>query len=240
MLSELGNPIPIYEIDKLPGSVSSFLNDLDPVQRAKVLSRIKTAKNYSRERRVLFEKYFDELPQHIREGLKKGKLRLSDHTIYAIKQVKEKSIQIFEKNDEIITGICNIKGAELPKNMVMLVCDLRVMAGISLSDKNEDISISSFDNIRRHPVLLSGEYSIKVNSRSVTNGNEPLRNFLFQGRNENESILLDLHNPFLIPDEKPISFEINLGSLKKLEPLTFFWVGLEGVCTIENNPSKAD
>ena len=54
------------------------------------------------------EKFFGELPAHIKEGLVRGELRLADSTIYSIKPVTSKTIKMFETQDDKQTGVRSI------------------------------------------------------------------------------------------------------------------------------------
>src|SRR5919202_636579 len=95
-----------------------YLNDLNPVARAKAVSKITKRHIPSQGSRAEFEKFFVELPPHIKDQLRQGKLRLADHLVYTIKPVNgAKTIKMFESQDVKEVGLRNISNAKLPKNM---------------------------------------------------------------------------------------------------------------------------
>ncbi len=84
----------------------------------------------SKGSRAEMEKHFKELPAHIREGLKKGELRLADTVIYSIKPALQTTIKMFETQDVQEIGLRNISNAKLPKNQALLVSGIILLAGV--------------------------------------------------------------------------------------------------------------
>src|SRR5687767_4084742 len=97
MKSEYSNAGELLGFDGEDPAFYSFLSGLDAITRAQVLR--KTAKKVipSAGSRAEMEKFFGELPKHIKDQLLSGKLRLADHLIYSIKPIQgAKTIKLFE------------------------------------------------------------------------------------------------------------------------------------------------
>ena len=76
------------------GELLGALRRMNPIQRIKTISKLSNTGSASRGSRAEMEKFFGELPPHIKEGLVKGELRLADSTIYSIKPVTSKTIKM--------------------------------------------------------------------------------------------------------------------------------------------------
>ncbi|MGH2639515.1 MAG: hypothetical protein ACRDF4_09590, partial [Rhabdochlamydiaceae bacterium] len=61
--------------EELVGEVMGALRRMNPLKRARAMQRLAHPGHPSRGSRAEMEKFFSELPAHIREGLKKGELR---------------------------------------------------------------------------------------------------------------------------------------------------------------------
>ena len=89
MESEYTNPTELLGLNgEMDTELMGYLNALNPVQRAKAMSKIVKRHIPSQGSRAEFEKFFVELPKHIKEQLLQGKLRLADQLIYTIKPIK--------------------------------------------------------------------------------------------------------------------------------------------------------
>ena len=97
MESEYTNPTELLGLNgEMDTELLGYLNALNPVQRAKAMSKIVKRHIPSQGSRAEFEKFFVELPKHIKVQLLQGKLRLADQLIYTIKPIKgAKTIKMF-------------------------------------------------------------------------------------------------------------------------------------------------
>jgi hypothetical protein len=135
MESEYTNPTELLGLNgEMDTELLGYLNALNPVQRAKAMSKIVKRHIPSQGSRAEFEKFFVELPKHIKEQLLQGKLRLADQLIYTIKPIKgAKTIKMFESQDVKEVNLRNISNAKLPKNMALLVSGIYLLHGIATS-----------------------------------------------------------------------------------------------------------
>lgn len=209
----------------------SQLADMDPVRRAMILKKL-TKSNPSKGSRAEFEKFFPQLPNHIKEQLLKGALRLSDGVIYSMKTIASKTIKMFEPQDEKAVGIRNIANAKLPKNMVFVVSGILLLAGVSADAKDvEKFKATSFKSISQIPAMVNGEFSLKANRKYFIP--EGTSNRLFDTDNNNMTNLgyFKLSNPRPIMDEELLEFTIELGTMEGIDPNTVVYVGLVGTGT---------
>src|SRR4051812_7898328 len=97
MESEYTNPVDLMGLSGEESmELMGKLNRLDPITKAKTLARITPKHIPSQGSRAEFEKFFKELPKHIKDQLREGKLRLADHLVYTIKPVNSaKTIKMF-------------------------------------------------------------------------------------------------------------------------------------------------
>ena len=99
--SEYTNAVDLLGLDgDTSEELLGYLGRLNPLARARAVNKL-TKKNIpSQGSRAEFEKFFNELPAHIKEQLLQGRLRLADHVVYSIKPVNaSKTIKIFESQD---------------------------------------------------------------------------------------------------------------------------------------------
>ena len=114
--SEYNNAGELYGIDAV--QMSRIAQSATPVEKAQIVKKIAQQGQIqaSRGSRKDFEKHFGMLPKHIKDELAKGNLRLSDYTIYSIKQINSKTVKMFEPQDDKEVGVRNVANAKLPKN----------------------------------------------------------------------------------------------------------------------------
>jgi hypothetical protein len=113
--SEYNNSGDLIGVEGL-GEVIAQLSKADPVTKQKVINRLAKPPAPSQGSRAEMEKHFSELPDHIREGLLRGSLRLADVVIYTVKPVNgSKTIKMFEPQDAKEVGLRNIDRGRLPK-----------------------------------------------------------------------------------------------------------------------------
>jgi hypothetical protein len=233
MESEYTNPTELLGLNgEMDTELLGYLNALNPVQRAKAMSKIVKRHIPSQGSRAEFEKFFVELPKHIKEQLLQGKLRLADQLIYTIKPIKgAKTIKMFESQDVKEVNLRNISNAKLPKNMALLVSGIYLLHGVADSMDIDDIKTTKFDSIENIGALANGEFKLKANKKQLVSDTSN-RKFVTTQFDMVPKSFYKLANPRLIHDDVDIEFEIELGTIKGLDANSVLYVGLEGTATI--------
>ena len=233
MESEYTNPTELLGLNgEMDTELMGYLNALNPVQRAKAMSKIVKRHIPSQGSRAEFEKFFVELPKHIKEQLLQGKLRLADQLIYTIKPIKgAKTIKMFESQDVKEVNLRNISNAKLPKNMALLVSGIYLLHGVADSLDIDDIKTTKFDSIEDIGALANGEFKLKANKKQLVSDTSN-RKFVTTQFDMVPKSFYKLANPRLIHDDVDIEFEIELGTIKGLDANSVLYVGLEGTATI--------
>lgn len=231
--SEYENPTDLMGLSgEMDTELLGYLNALNPIQRAKAVSKLVKKPIPSRGSRAEFEKFFKELPQHIKEQLLQGKLRLADHLIYSIKPVNSaKTIKMFESQDVKEVNLRNISNGKLPKNMALLVSGIYLLQGQAASLSVDDVKVTPFDSIESVAALANGEFKLKANKKQLVSDISN-RKFVTGGFDMVPKGYYKLSNPRLIHDDIDIEFEIELGTVSGINANTVLYVGLEGTATI--------
>jgi len=233
MESEYTNPTELLGLNgEMDTELLGYLNALNPVQRAKAMSKVVKRHIPSQGSRAEFEKFFVELPKHIKEQLLQGKLRLADQLIYTIKPIKgAKTIKMFESQDVKEVNLRNISNAKLPKNMALLVSGIYLLHGVADSLDIDDVKTTKFDTIENIGALANGEFKLKANKKQLVSDTSN-RKFVTTQFDMVPKSFYKLANPRLIHDDVDIEFEIELGTIKGLDANSVLYVGLEGTATI--------
>jgi len=233
MESEYTNPTELLGLNgEMDTELLGYLNALNPLQRVKAMSKITKRHIPSQGSRAEFEKFFVELPKHIKEQLLQGKLRLADQLIYTIKPIKgAKTIKMFESQDVKEVNLRNISNAKLPKNMALLVSGIYLLHGIADSLDIDDIKTTKFDTIENIGALANGEFKLKANKKQLVSDTSN-RKFVTTQFDMVPKSFYKLANPRLIHDDVDIEFEIELGTIKGIDANSVLYVGLEGTATI--------
>ena len=127
MNSEYNNIGELFGISELEGAT----NGMSPLKRAMFLRKVAGQVHGSRRSRAEMEKFFKQMPKHVKQELLRGGVRLSDYTIYSTKRITSKTIKMFEPQDDKEVGVRNISNAKLPKNSVFLVSGIYLLTGRS-------------------------------------------------------------------------------------------------------------
>ena len=227
--SEYNNAGELFGLD----AANHILQNGTAAQKATMLKKIAASgkSNESRGSRAEFEKYMAQLPAHIKEGLRSGKLRLADYTIYSIKSITSKTIKMFESQDVKEVGVRNVSNAKLPKNMVMLVSGIYVLAGTKPGSGDDPHKRVQFGSLGDLASLSSGEYSFKSNKKQLIPENNSLRNFITDNDTTVRMGYYKLDNPRLILDDEVFEFTIDLGTDEGLTSADYIYVGLNGTIT---------
>lgn len=230
-IEDYNNVGALFSLDGLEGEeLLGALRKMNPIKRARAISRLASNPGASRGSRAEMEKHFGELPPHIAEGLKKGELRLADTIIYSIKKVASKTIKLFETQDTKAIGLNSLSGAKLPKNQALLVSGIILLAGVPADGTPEKIMAAAYDKIETYPSLCTGEFNLKANKKVIVPESSMK---LFKTAN-NSTIPVGyykLSNPRLIHDDILIEATVELGSMEGLDPKTCIYLGLHGTIT---------
>ena len=206
------------------------LRQMDPIRRAKIINKLANPGANSKGSRAEMEKFFGELPDHIKAGLTKGELRLADTVIYSIKPVASKTIKLFETQDDKEIGLRNISNGKLQKNQVLLVSGIIVLVGVSADATKDAIMATNYAAIETYPAIANGEFSLKANKKQLV---PETSNTVFKTNNFHlvRSGYYKLDNPRLIIDDVLIELTIELGTQTGIAANTQVFVGLHGTVT---------
>lgn len=206
------------------------LNEMPPLKRWRLMNKLAGGNASSRGSRAEMEKHFEELPQHIKDGLIKGDLRLADTVIYSIKKVASKTIKMFETQDTKTIALTSLSGARLPKNQALLVSGIFVLAAIPSELSPDKIMAATYDKIETFPAVTTGEFSLKANKKIIVP--ETSMKVFKTANNQNVPMgYYKLANPRLIHDDILIEATVELGTMDGLDPKTHLYIGLHGTIT---------
>jgi hypothetical protein len=208
------------------------LGKLDVIKKHKAMQKLYKRNAPSHGSRAEMEKFFGELPQHIKEGLLNGKLRLADTLIYSVKPVAgAKTIKIFETQDVKEVGLRNISNGRLPKNSALLVSGIILLQGVAASLSVDAQKATQFDFIDEVGPLSTGEFTLKANKKQIVDSTS---NYVFRTKDFHSVTkgYYKLANPRLIHDDVDIEWELELGTVTGLSPNTVLFGGLHGTITI--------
>lgn len=230
--SEYNNAGDLVGLGDLDNELLGALAKMNPIQKAKTLAAVTKKPIPSKGSRAEMEKFFPELPAHIKDGLVKGNLRLSDTIIYTIKPISgQKTVKMFESQDTKEVGLRNIDRGRLPKNMALLVSGIILLQGVAATAGVDDIKSANYAELDDKGALATGEITLKQNKKSII-ADTSLAVF----RTANFTMVprgyYKLHNPRLIQDDVEIECDIELGSTTGIAANTYFFLGLHGTVTI--------
>lgn len=185
----------------------------------------------SKGSRAYFTKFAKELPEQVKDQLNKGKLRLTDYSIYSVKQIVSKSVKIFETQDVREGSIRNYSAAKLQKNQILMVYGIIILAGVPTDLTSEKVKATDWKSISQFPALANGEFSLKANKVTIVAENFSMRKFITDNNHTVDLGFFPLDNPRPIKDDELIECTIELGSLDGLDAKTHFYVALVGTAT---------
>lgn len=214
------------------GELEKATRHMNPMQRIKAISRLSRQVKTSRRSRGEMEKFFKQLPKHVKQELVKGSLRLADWTIYSVKQIRSKTVKMFEPQDDKEVGVRNISNAKLPKNTVFLVSGIILLTGVStdINDPEANKAIN-FRTLSTVPAIANGEFSLKANKKQIVPENQSNRRFITDNDHTVQWGYYKLDNPRLIKDEEVLEFTVELGTQFGIPAEQFLYVGLDGTAT---------
>lgn len=232
-LGEYNNSGALLGLDGADDDLLGALRSMNPVARHRTMNKLYGGTERSKGSRAEMEKHFSELPQHIKDGLLKGDLRLADTIIYSRKPVNSKTIKLFETQDVKAVGLRNISNAKLPKNQALLVSGIILLAGV-VGDRavNDDAVMSTpFVKLEDFPALANGEFTLKANKKSIMSDVDCA---VFKTANNTHIPFgyYKLANPRIIQDDILLEATVELGSLTGINTdKTFMYIGLHGTIT---------
>lgn len=231
-VNEYNNSGALLGLDALEGEeLLGALRKMNPIARMKAMNKIAGGVPASRGSRAEMEKHFHELPQHIKDGLLKGDLRLADTIIYSRKIVNSKTVKLFETQDVKEVGIRNISNAKLPKNQALLVSGIFLLAAVAENTTSDKIIAAKYGKIEDFGALSNGEFTLKANKKIIMTD---VDNAVFKTSNNTQVPIgyYKLANPRVIHDDILLEATVELGSLDGIDTAkTFLYVGLHGTIT---------
>jgi hypothetical protein len=230
-LNEYNNAGALYGVDGLDDTeLLGAIQRMNPVQRAMFMKKLTANPSPSIGSRGEMERFFNELPKHIKEGTEKGEMRLADNVIYSIKKVGSKTVKMFETQDTKAIGLNSLSAAKLPKNQAFLVSGIIVLAGVSGDLTPDRVMSTTFGKIEDFPALCTGEFSLKANKKIIL-PETSMNIFKTQNFNRVPVGYYKLANPRLIHDDVLIEATFELGTVESLNPNTHIYLGLHGTTT---------
>jgi len=214
------------------GELERATQGMSPVKKAMFIKKVAGQVQGSRRSRAEMEKFFKQLPNHVKGELLKGGVRLADYTIYSTKQITSKTIKMFEPQDDKEVGIRNISNAKLPKNMVFLVSGIILLTGRASDPNNKEaLKAIDFKSVTTIPAVCNGEFSLKANRKQIVPENQSIRRFATDNDATVPLGYYKLDNPRLIRDEELIEFTVELGTQLGIQAGQYIYVGLDGTGT---------
>lgn len=212
------------------GELLGALRKMNPVQRLRMVSKLSNTGSPSKGSRAEMEKFFGELPVHIKEALVKGELRLADSIIYSIKPVTSKTIKLFETQDDKEIGLRNISNSKLPKNQAFLVSGIILLAGVAADASKDKVIATSYKGLEDFPAIANGEFNLKSNKKQYV---PETSNAVFKtGSNRNVPLgYYKLANPRLIHDDVLIEMTVELGTMEGIPQNTYIYAAMHGTIT---------
>ncbi len=212
------------------GELLGALRKMNPVQRLRMVSKLSNTGSPSKGSRAEMEKFFGELPVHIKEALVKGELRLADSIIYSIKPVTSKTIKLFETQDDKEIGLRNISNSKLPKNQAFLVSGIILLAGTAADATKDKVIATNYKGLEEFPAIANGEFNLKSNKKQIV---PETSNTVFKTSNYRNVPLgyYKLSNPRLIQDDVLIEMTVELGSMEGIPQNTYIYAAMHGTIT---------
>ncbi len=212
------------------GELLGALRKMNPVQRLRMVSKLSNTGSPSKGSRAEMEKFFGELPVHIKEALVKGELRLADSIIYSIKPVTSKTIKLFETQDDKEIGLRNISNSKLPKNQAFLVSGIILLAGTAADATKDKVIATNYKGLEDFPAIANGEFNLKSNKKQIV---PETSNTVFKTSNYRNVPLgyYKLSNPRLIQDDVLIEMTVELGSMEGIPQNTYIYAAMHGTIT---------
>lgn len=163
-------------------------------------------------------KKYDPAMVKVAEGIREGRLQLSDSAYYSIKWAGDKAtIHLFETQDAKEIGITNVTQAKLPKDRLFLCNRIILLAsefegeipGSDLGWKRL-LKATDFDSIKKVAGLQNGVFTFMANKKIIID-ERPMQEFVTDGNNTINIGTYHLESPRFIRDDEEFEFTIELG-----------------------------
>ncbi len=154
----------------------------------------------------------------VAEGIKEGRLQLSDSAYYSIKYGGDKAtIHLFETQDAKEIGVTNVTQSKLPKDRLFLCNRIMLLAKefegeIPQSDTawKQLIKSTNFDSIKAVAGLQNGVWTFIANKKLIVD-ERPMQEFVTDNNQQVNLGTYFLENPRFIRDDEEFEFTIELG-----------------------------
>ena len=231
-LGEYDNSGALLGLDGLDGNeeLLGALRKMNPVKRQRVINALASQGGRSRGSRAEMEKHFGELPEHIRQLLVSGDLRLADTIIYSIKPANSKTVKMFETQDVKEVGLRNISNAKLPKNQALLVSGIILLAGVPAGNTPDQIMSTKYGQLEDFAAITNAEFNLKANKKIIM-PETSIGAFKTNNMHNLPIGYYKLANPRLIHDDILVEATLELGTMQGLDPNTYVYCGLHGTIT---------
>ncbi|MEM9388849.1 MAG: hypothetical protein AAGA02_00160 [Bacteroidota bacterium] len=163
-------------------------------------------------------KKFDPAMVKVAEGIKEGRLQLSDSAYYSTKYAGDKAtIHLFETQDAKEIGVTNVTQSKLPKDRLFLCNRIILLAkefegDIPQSDTawKQLIKSTNFDSIKAVAGLQNGVWSFVANKKLIVD-ERPMQEFVTDNNRQVNLGTYYFENPRFIRDDEEFEFTIELG-----------------------------
>ena len=163
-------------------------------------------------------KKYDPAMVKVAEGIKEGRLQLSDSAYYSIKYAGDRAtIHLFETQDAKEIGVTNVTQSKLPKDRLFLCNRIMLLAEEFEGDiPNSDtawkqlIKSTNFDSIKSVAGLQNGVWTFVANKKIIVD-ERPMQEFVTDNNMQINLGTYYLENPRFIRDDEEFEFTIELG-----------------------------
>ncbi|MBR09473.1 MAG: hypothetical protein CMP48_17530 [Rickettsiales bacterium] len=154
----------------------------------------------------------------VAEGIKEGRLQLSDSAYYAIKYGGDKAtIHMFETQDAKEIGVTNVTQSKLPKDRLFLCNRITLLAKVFDGDIPQSdtawkqlIKSTNFDSIKAVAGLQNGVWTFMANKKIIVD-ERPMQEFVTDNNMQVNLGTYYLENPRFVRDDEEFEFMIELG-----------------------------
>jgi len=154
----------------------------------------------------------------VAEGIKEGRLQLSDSAYYSIKYGGDRAtIHMFETQDAKEIGVTNVTQSKLPKDRLFLCNRIILLAKEFEGDLPQSdtawkqlIKSTNFDSIKAVAGLQNGVWTFVANKKIIVD-ERPMQEFVTDNNLQINLGTYYLENPRFIRDDEEFEFTIELG-----------------------------
>ena len=154
----------------------------------------------------------------VAEGIKEGRLQLSDSAYYSIKYGGDKAtIHMFETQDAKEIGVTNVTQSKLPKDRLFLCNRIILLAKVFEGEIPQSdtawkqlIKSTNFDSIKGVAGLQNGVFTFMANKKIIID-ERPMQDFVTDNNLQMNLGTYYLENPRFIRDDEEFEFTLELG-----------------------------